>query len=397
MQGIEWAQPGPVADPGVVVGLLSRAAEMSPERADVRVRLGAILMGGYDFAAAALAFEAALHIDPDLVEARIGLARCWNRLGRHDDVLALVDAGPPAPSVHGLYQRGIAARALGRGDQAEQEFRHALEQDPLHRETAFELGRILSDAGRLQELDLLSDHLVDCGARHTQLLLNRARVLAGSGHQQQARSLLFSPGQITQTQIEQPAGFEHLEAFNAALANEFVTHPHAMTRVPSDELAMRGGTRINHLLSGRRPDLVKLLREAIIAAIDRDVAERIHAAGDPGGDPWLQFRPARAELCAWASIQVAGAYEDWHSHRAGWLSGVYYVAVPAPFSVEGDGAGCIEFGASTAFADLNVPIQRIAPRAGMLILTPSHFHHRTIPFRATGERITFAFDVRPLA
>jgi hypothetical protein len=36
----------------------------------------------------------------------------------------------------------------------------------------------------------------------------------------------------------------------------------------------------------------------------------------------------------------------------------------------------------------------IKPREGMIVLFPSYFYHRTIPFESAEERITLAFDFR---
>lgn len=376
--------------------MLLRAAVLTPDTAWIHARIGRIWLDRLDFARAAAAFDTALRIDPMLDDVRLGLARCWNRLGRHGDVAGLIAAATTPISSHGLYMRGIAAMGLNRPDLAERDFRAALADDPTHREAAFELGRLLRAGNRLNELGDLCDHLWARGARHVQLLLDRGRVEAYAGRADAARDLLFSPGRISRSTLDCPAGFRSLDDFNAGLAAELTTNPYPITDVPVDELAMRGATRIHHLMNGRDPALIRALFTAITACIDRDVARRVASTPDAAHDPWLQCRPARARLRAWGLIQGHGAYEDWHTHRAGWLSGVYYIAIPEPFSEEGDGDGCIEFGAGPSMADRYPETLRVAPRAGMLLLTPSHIHHRTIPFPRPGKRISFAFDVRPL-
>jgi hypothetical protein len=40
-------------------------------------------------------------------------------------------------------------------------------------------------------------------------------------------------------------------------------------------------------------------------------------------------------------------------------------------------------------------VQTIRPEEGMLVLFPSYFYHRTIPFESTEERISIAFDAVP--
>jgi hypothetical protein len=156
--------------------------------------------------------------------------------------------------------------------------------------------------------------------------------LAAAWQDDAARALLFAPEKVTQATLDVPAEFAGLDAFNAASAD----------------------------------------------------------------DSWLQCRPVSAQLRAWGLIQGSGAYEEWHTHRGGWLSGVYYIAIPDEFSTDDDGAGCIELGPPKSLADRYPETLRIAPRSGMLLLMPSHFHHCTIPFVSQGKRISFAFDVRPL-
>lgn len=169
----------------------------------------------------------------------------------------------------------------------------------------------------------------------------------------------------------------------------------------TDELAMRGAAWVQHLMNGARPDVIRALLAALQAAVDRHVAELVGAAqGDIADrDPWLAARPRRARLGPWGLIQKSGDYEDWHMHRGGWLSGVYYVRVPEPFSTAGDGAGCIEFGPPPSVAEAGAaphgPL-RIAPHEGLLLLSPSHHHHRTIPFVSARRRISCAFDVCPV-
>jgi len=115
-------------------------------------------------------------------------------------------------------------------------------------------------------------------------------------------------------------------------------------------------------------------------------------------DPWRAARPAAARLRAWGLIQRRTDHEEWHIHRGGWLSGVYYVRVPRGVSADGEGPGCIEFGPPRPVARARpglISTWRHAPQEGTLLLAPSHYSHRTIPSGADDYRISFAFDVVP--
>ena len=163
-----------------------------------------------------------------------------------------------------------------------------------------------------------------------------------------------------------------------------------LSQLPADE-ANRGSSRVHSLFAGDNPEIVRLL----LGAIKRLVAAFPAAA--PGAfDPWAEARPERAHLRTWGLIQRNTDYEEWHLHRGGWLSGVYYARLPSSVSAEGPGRGCIEFGPPGAIARAMpdfIPVSRYRPSEGMLLLAPSHYRHRTIATDADEYRVSVAFDV----
>jgi uncharacterized protein (TIGR02466 family) len=87
-----------------------------------------------------------------------------------------------------------------------------------------------------------------------------------------------------------------------------------------------------------------------------------------------------------------------HIHPSAWMSGVYYVSVPDSVAASTEStAGWIEFGQPPDHYHGKTPPQLtlVKPQAGFLVLFPSYFYHRTIPFDAAGRRISIAFDVLP--
>ena len=77
---------------------------------------------------------------------------------------------------------------------------------------------------------------------------------------------------------------------------------------------------------------------------------------------------------------------------------MYYVALPRAVAASTeDTAGWIEFGQPPDHyhgkAKPELALEK--PREGLLVLFPSYFYHRTIPFDTTGRRISIAFDVLP--
>lgn len=87
-----------------------------------------------------------------------------------------------------------------------------------------------------------------------------------------------------------------------------------------------------------------------------------------------------------------------HTHPDAWISGVYYPKLPQIVNGPGEQhAGWIEFGRPLAeyLGAIEPEVMAVQPREGLLVLFPSYFYHRTIPFDTDEERISVAFDVVP--
>jgi len=88
-------------------------------------------------------------------------------------------------------------------------------------------------------------------------------------------------------------------------------------------------------------------------------------------------------------------------HPLGWLSAVYYVALPDDMSSADEHAGWLEFGRppDRVACRKQPPTRLIEPAAGKLVMFPSWLWHSTRPFESRqqqGQRISIAFDVMPL-
>ena len=100
---------------------------------------------------------------------------------------------------------------------------------------------------------------------------------------------------------------------------------------------------------------------------------------------------------AWGTLLSAGGHQTAHMHPLGWLSGVYYVELPANMDSEDPQAGWLEFNTPPArlHQTAKLDVRRYQPEVGRLIIFPSWLWHQTLPFTSSGERISVAFDVVP--
>lgn len=382
------ARSAKVAEPNAVGALLGQAIAANPANATLHVKLADWHLDRFDFASAARSLEQALALDPRIPGGRERLARCNNSLGRPARaVAALRDVERPH------HERALALLALGEGEQAEAEWRALLAVEPDHRQACRQLARLLRRSGRIAELVALCEDLAARGVHHSQLLYSWGTALALSGQHERAKALLLDPARVEELSLPPPCGFATIAEFNAALAEEIVGNPHRLGDFPAADEANRGSSRVHALFAGARSELIRGLLDSLQCVAERWLPPRYGQF-----DPWLDARPAAARLRAWGLIQRGEDYEDWHLHRGGWLSGVYYVRVPKSISGEGEGRGCIEFGAPTAVQrglPGYLPVLRKVPREGNLLLAPSHYTHRTIPSGLDEYRISFAFDVVP--
>jgi tetratricopeptide (TPR) repeat protein len=389
---IAWreAEREDVAPPAAAAALLRLALSADAANPDLHLRLALLALDRFDFQAAAASFEEVLRLDPQRPHVRAQLAGCYNMARDHQRALDVL-----ATEAGAQHERGIALAGMGRWGLAEAEFRSVLAADPHNRQACRRLCRLLRRTDRRREMLAVCETLAGRGVRHTQLLYDWGVALALNGEPARARAILFDRRRVAVARLPVPEGWEDLEAFNAALAEEILGNPYRLSEFVPEEAANRGSRRVHSLLAGSRPEIVRQLLRAIEAAAGAYAAT---AAAADGFDPWAEASPKAARVNAWGLIQRGRDHEEWHMHRDGWLSGVYYVRVPRSVSAEGEGRGCIEFGPPRALEAIVpgvVPCWRFAPREGVLLLAPSHYPHRTIPTEADEDRISFAFDVVP--
>ena len=380
---------------GPELALLRSAYARKPSAA-MRARLATLMTQADDFAGvvALLHGNSDLSIGQELLLAAAWLARRSTDGDSQAEIAtsrALAVAVDPRDRSIVLAMQGKVELRRGEIDAARATLTHALELDPCNKDACRRLTAIELEAGNAGKMLALTEQLMARGARYTSLLVARVLATARLGDIAAARHIVGGHLFRRAEQLTPPPGWDSIERFNRSLAEELLAHPgKRYTRYGSaSELTWR----IDAPLTRSAP-LVGLLLNRISAAIDAHVAliaDRDH--------PWVQARPDSAILHSSCVITDEVGFESWHAHPHGWLSGAYYVRVPDAIGTATDERGCIGFGlpeslaGAQAAADYGVEIVR--PRSGLLLLFPSHNHHRTFPHGMSEPRICVSFDLRP--
>ncbi len=182
-----------------------------------------------------------------------------------------------------------------------------------------------------------------------------------------------------------------LAELNGALAGWIRQHP-TLHEAPAAFSVHRGLSTGELLAEPKGPIRVfeRMIRAAVEGYQQSLPADAAH--------PFVANLPRRWHLTMWAIIIEAEGFQVPHIHPSGWLSGVYYVTLPAVVRGAGRQARRLD---RVRRALLRHRPQRAAraqglqPEEGLLLLFPSYFYHRTLPFTSDQQRISISFDVVP--
>ena len=280
---------------------------------------------------------------------------------------------------------------LDQFDEARRSLEEALaldrgEKDAYKRVTALDFRD-----GRPQDIVEHAERMVAEGVAHSRVIASQSLALARLGMIEEARRAQGLEEFLVQFDPAPPPGWASLAEFSEALGTEIASHPDI--RYERYGVASAKTWRVDEPALRRTrvfPQLQQLVRREV---------ERYVQNLPPGEHPFLQGRPARAELRNWCVITEGDGHETWHVHQNGWLSGVFYPYVQDHIA-QGTGVdGCIAFGLpegivgeenARAFGEVVC-----RPRTGLMMIFPSHTFHRTFPHHGDGRRICYAFDIIP--
>lgn len=375
------------------VASLERATQLDPGSALARYNLGNALSDLGQLAAAARAFSDALARDPSLVAARSNLGSVLLRQAANAEALdcfqRVLAADPEFP--HAQFNLGVALGALGRHDEAHAAYQRSLARDP---DDLLVLNNLVLSSlrrGEAAEALALCERYLELSPANRKPLAYKAAALVELGRRDEAAALLDFERLIMRKAIAAPAGHASVAAFNAALAAHIQQHP-SLEFEPAEKSTV-GGSQTGELMLEQRS-----VAHALGAAIRDAVPEYMSRLRSTLPDhPYVRGLPTRYRLATWAVVLRAAGHQGPHFHPDGYISGVYYVHLPATMRGGADHAGWIEFGRTgEAIGNREDPlIELVQPEEGTLLLFPSYFYHRTIPFQGEEPRISLAFDVLP--
>lgn len=355
--------------------------------------LSAVLSSMGDDAGARDAGERATDIDPGFAAAHFNTGVAQQSLGDHTAAIEryrrtlALEPGHAAAALN----LGEAYAALGDGDEAARAYRRALDIDPGFAKAAVNLADMDLAAGNADAALAAIDGFLARNPSHPAALAFRAFALRDAGRANEAKVLDDPERFILQRRLDPPADYDGIDTFNKALAAHLLDHP---TLTPSPKAhATRKGRHSGELLS---PPLgpVATFRNAVEAGFR---AYKRTFTGEPS-HPYLDACPADVTLSVWGVVMDEDGHQVPHIHPSAWLSGVYYVEVPASIREDDPArAGWIEFGRppEDIRARHEPDVAYFRPEPGLMLLFPSHFYHRTVPLAGSARRISIAFDIVP--
>lgn len=405
--------------------LLKRALQITPMEPTPWLNLGRLFQQRRRWGDALTHYEAAVRVFPDhpAIAATYGqLLQRANRFAEAEAQYRRTLEADPRPIHH--VSLGMVLLRQERVEEAVEAFQTAIAGNPNLSAAWGNLGNAEQKRGNIEAAAAAYEKAVALNPQDSmsyvslglaQLRLGQARqateiferTLARMGPERRAAAWLpFARAQefgempagyraeignlVSRVALTPPEGFDGIKALNAALAAALREDPTVVWE-PQGKATRKGGQTGLLLDNPREPFIAfeKTLRRAIDAHFDSIRREP--------GHPYRRQVPRTYQLDLWGTLLSEGGHQHSHIHVGGWMSGVYYVALPPAMGKGEAHDGWIEFGHPPPEFDAKFEPQTIAyePREGDALFFPSYLFHRTLPFSGDVQRISLAFDVKP--
>lgn len=223
--------------------------------------------------------------------------------------------------------------------------------------------------------------------KHAEALAFKTIALREMGDHTAAKKITDLDEFIYVSKLGIPEGFDSVEEFNAALEADIKKHP-------TLEKAPTGFAARNSFLTN---DLQTPLFEKVEILLRNKVEDYIAQLSEEYTHTFIDDTPREYFMRIWGTLSNNEGYIDSHIHREGWISAAYYIKLPASVD-EGGTEGWIEFGkpSSDFLLEEEFETRRIKPELGSIVMFPSFYYHRTLPYTGDGERLSISFDLQSL-
>lgn len=367
-----------------------RALQLDPADLEVRCNLATTLVEAGRGDEALTECDEALAGLPGRPELLATKGVVLTGLGRYAEAVPLLESALEAgPDDMALINLGLALQQLGRTDDAAAALEAAVRVNPNNARAAADLTTLLSAAGQSDAALRLSAGFLKRHPGERLVLASRGAALRDAGQADAARELVDLERLVRIRGLPLPRGHASIVDFNAGLAALLRADPSLLPSPLSK--ATRGGAQTGELNPDSSP-VLGAFRDALNGELQTVIAE-LNGEGF-ATHPLMAWASERWTLRIWGTVLGPGGYQLPHLHPLAWLSGVYYVTVPAGLGDD----GALEFGGPPDRIAVRTEPERrrVSATPGRLVIFPSWFWHRTLPFAQPGERISVAFDVMPL-
>ena len=194
---------------------------------------------------------------------------------------------------------------------------------------------------------------------------------------------------VRASMLDTPPGWADLPSYLRDLAAA-LHRRHALRTRPARQ-TMRHGTQVSIEPALATEPAVRALAQAIAGPVRRYLEDVGH-----GADPMRRRNTGACRIADMWSVRLRDrGHHVNHFHGHGWLSSACYIELPSRMG-ERDGDGWLTFGGCGVPTPTALPADyAVKPEPGLLVLFPSWMWHGTRPLRATGTRLTIAFDLVP--
>lgn len=367
------------------LAIFTRLVESEPKKASYHSNLGNLQQSTGQIRESIKSFQTAITLDPKLVNA--------------------------------IEALGLSLLELNRTADAKRCFERVLELDPSHQRSLYFLGNIYmmqmrwSEAAehlKRSEFGLSQSHYLEC-----LLCLKKGKEFLAFYQQLQRRGITnpligglvghiqeLYKREVSNSFCNNAMDYLYLgritanDGFTDSLAMQLLDyHRQAKNDFRSQSLLHNGEQSSGNIFLVDQP-FVQQLRTCIEKQIS--LYREKYKNQEEG---FLLNWPSRYELFGWLVSMRDGGNLDAHNHKEGWLSGSFYLKLPeSRINKSDEGKIAFSYKGPRYPSDGHTSRRRVIDiKARDICMFPSSLFHETLPFHASEERVSFAFDLKPKA